>query len=119
MSIINLDEKEQNHKQEIKESQDIQIEIITFDLHDYTYYIIKGKDKLDSLKSIEDICKNNFIYQYKEFTSLGDLLLLSGQDILFQVFLEKFFSKANDIKTALKRLRFLKQFCHKSKHCKL
>ncbi|CAD8045968.1 unnamed protein product [Paramecium primaurelia] len=111
MSIVNLDENEQNQHQEIKETQDIQIDIITFDQHEslldtYTYYIIKGKDKIGFFE----------VYRrYKDFISLRDILLIRWPGCFIPGIPGKKMFQGNDIKTASERLRFLKQFCNKMK----
>ncbi|CAK72374.1 unnamed protein product (macronuclear) [Paramecium tetraurelia] len=111
MSIVNLDETEQNQHQDLKESQDIQIDIITFDQHEslldtYTYYIIKGKDKIGFFE----------VYRrYKDFISLRDILLIRWPGCFIPGIPGKKMFQGNDTKTASERLRFLKQFCNKMK----
>ncbi|CAD8050103.1 unnamed protein product [Paramecium sonneborni] len=111
MSIVNLDETEQHQNQEFKQSQEIQIDIITFDQHEslletYTYYIIKGKDKIGFFE----------VYRrYKDFTALRDALQLKWPGCFIPGIPGKKMFQGNDIKTASERLRFLKQFCHKIK----
>ncbi|CAD8159188.1 unnamed protein product [Paramecium octaurelia] len=111
MSIVNLDETEQNQHQDQKESQDIQIDIITFDQHEslldtYTYYIIKGKDKIGFFE----------VYRrYKDFISLRDILLIRWPGCFIPGIPGKKMFQGNDTKTASERLRFLKQFCNKMK----